>query len=212
MPWRWHADDHRCSSRARTTLAHPDVAVVTSWAEIALSRERRCSEQRCSLQWATRRRHSRAEFARDAEERELLSRGEAASPAPGNGDFRPDALTADLALYHLQTHPTRFLFVGLGEPDEYGHQGNYAGYLDALRRADSRIAEIDADARNGLAAAHGTGTKAAVHHGGSRAAPTPSTSTARSSQSQLGCGSWHPVPRCEPAVFWLLRANGASRT
>ena len=99
---------------------------------------------------------TRADFNQDAEERELLLRGEAAAPAPGNGDFRPDALTADLALHHLRLHSTRFLFMGLGEPDEYGHQGNYAGYLDALRRADVRIAEIDAELQR--LAARGTRT------------------------------------------------------
>jgi hypothetical protein len=126
---------------AGTTLEHSDVAVVTSWAEIA-----RVASSTAPSAWISSGRHggaTRAAFAQDAEERELLVRGETAGPAPGNGDFRPDALTADLALHHLQTHPTRFLFVGLGEPDEYGHQGNYAGYLDSLRRADTRIAEID---------------------------------------------------------------------
>ena len=139
---------------ASTTLQHPDVAVVTSWAEIA-----RVASLDAPSALISSGRHggaTRAEFARDAEERELLLRGEAAGPAPGNGDFRPDALTADLALHHLRAHGARFLFVGLGEPDEYGHQGNYAGYLEALRRSDARIAEIDAELQR--LAARGTRT------------------------------------------------------
>jgi hypothetical protein len=137
-----------------TTEGRADVAVITSWAEIA-----RVASLDARGALISSGRHggaTRAGFSQDAEERELLLRGEAATPAPGNGDFRPDALTADLALHHLQAHPTRFLFIGLGEPDEYGHQGNYAGYLDALRRADARIAEIDVELQR--LAAHGTRT------------------------------------------------------
>ena len=77
-------------------------------------------------------------------------------PAPGNGTFRPDALTAELALQHLKAHSPEFLFLGLGEPDEFGHQNNYAGYLNALRYADARIGEIDRQLQ--LLAASGTRT------------------------------------------------------
>lgn len=139
---------------AGATEGGPDVAVITSWAEIA-----RVASVDAHGALVSSGRHggaTRAGFNQDAEERELLLRGEAAAPAPGNGDFRPDALTADLALHHLRVHPTRFLFMGLGEPDEYGHQGNYAGYLAALRRADTRIAEIDAELER--LAARGTRT------------------------------------------------------
>jgi hypothetical protein len=128
---------------AGSSLQHPDVAVVTSWAEIA-----RVASVDAPGALISSGRHggaTRAEFSRDAEEQELLLRGEEAGPAPGNGDFRPDTLTAELALHHLRAHGARFMFVGLGEPDEYGHQGNYAGYLDALRRSDARIGELDAE-------------------------------------------------------------------
>jgi hypothetical protein len=139
---------------AAGTTGRPDVAVITSWADIA-----RVASVDARGALISSGRHggaTRAGFSEDAEERELLLRGEAATPAPGNGDFRPDALTADLALHHLHAHATRFLFMGLGEPDEYGHQGNYAGYLDALRRADARIAEIDVELQR--LAARGTRT------------------------------------------------------
>jgi len=177
---------------AGSTLARPDVAVVTSWAEIA-----RVASVDAPSALISSGRHggaTRAEFARDAEERELLLRGEAAGPAPGNGDFRPDALTADLAIHHLQAHPTRFLFVGLGEPDEYGHQGNYAGYLDALRRADTRIAEIDADLQR--LAARGTRTALFITADHGRA------------DSFNEHGSKFP----ESARVWLVASGSALRT
>ncbi len=139
---------------AGTSLEHPDATVITSWAEIA-----RVATRETHSALISTGRHggaTRGEFSRDPEEQQLLVRAEAASPAPGNGDFRPDALTAELALHHLKAHPTRFTFVGFGEPDEFGHQGNYAGYLTALREADARLAQLDAELQR--LAARGTRT------------------------------------------------------
>lgn len=65
-------------------------------------------------------------------------------PWPGSGDFRPDRLTAKLALRHLETEMPDALYVGLGEPDEYGHHGDYAGYLRALAEADAFVGELTA--------------------------------------------------------------------
>ncbi|HSO38080.1 MAG TPA: alkaline phosphatase family protein [Labilithrix sp.] len=63
-------------------------------------------------------------------------------PWPGDGDFRPDRSTAKLALDHLERERPDFLFVGLGEPDEYAHRGDYLGYLDAIAAADAVVGEI----------------------------------------------------------------------
>ena len=59
-----------------------------------------------------------------------------------DGDFRPDRETADRALSYLARHHPRFLFLGLGEPDEFAHRGDYAGYLGALRQADAVLGEL----------------------------------------------------------------------
>ncbi|HET7543164.1 MAG TPA: hypothetical protein VFK05_24995 [Polyangiaceae bacterium] len=83
-------------------------------------------------------------------------RGPVSEPLPRSGGFRPDALTAELAIAHLKAHAPRFLFLGLGEPDEYAHQNDYAGYLNAIRRADARVAEVDEELAR--LAAHGTRT------------------------------------------------------
>jgi len=63
-------------------------------------------------------------------------------PWPGSGGFRPDRLTAQKALEHLETARPDLLYVGLGEPDEYGHHDDYAGYLRALTFADGVIGRL----------------------------------------------------------------------
>lgn len=64
-------------------------------------------------------------------------------PWPGQGDFRPDGLTAQRALEHLVSERPDVLFLGLGEPDEYAHHGDYAGYIGALRAADAILGRLE---------------------------------------------------------------------
>lgn len=64
------------------------------------------------------------------------------NPWPGSGNFRPDRFTAELALQHLATEEPDVLYVGLGEPDEYGHREDYAGYLSALAYADAFVGRL----------------------------------------------------------------------
>jgi phosphopentomutase/2,3-bisphosphoglycerate-independent phosphoglycerate mutase family metalloenzyme len=78
----------------------------------------------------------------DETEKALLEEASRASAAPGEADFRPDRFTADIALRYLVTRTPRFLFIGLGEPDEYAHQNNYRAYLDSLRAADRTLARL----------------------------------------------------------------------
>ena len=61
---------------------------------------------------------------------------------PGEGDYRPDALTARVALDVLATERPRFLFVGLGDADEYGHRNDYRGYLEALHASDAFLGDL----------------------------------------------------------------------
>jgi len=92
-------------------------------------------------------------------------RGPLQEPAPRPRGFRADALTADLALDYLRLHSPRFLFLGLGEPDEFGHQNDYAGYLRAVRAADRRIAEIDAELQRLAARGQRTALFVTADHG-----------------------------------------------
>ena len=129
------ADDVRaCAGSAR------DVAVFASWPEI----ERAATSRPSSIVVSTGRHLVAGEpiLREDPARAALLDAGAAAGAWPGDGDFRPDTLTAALATRYLATERPRFLFVGLGEADEYAHRGDYVGYLGALRTADDAIDAI----------------------------------------------------------------------
>jgi arylsulfatase A-like enzyme len=63
-------------------------------------------------------------------------------PYPGVGRFRRDRTTAQRALAHLAHAGPDFLFLGLGEPDEFAHRGDYSGYIGSIRGADRVIGEL----------------------------------------------------------------------
>jgi bisphosphoglycerate-independent phosphoglycerate mutase (AlkP superfamily) len=63
-------------------------------------------------------------------------------PFPGHGRYRPDVETRHEAIEHLRRHQPRFLWVALGDTDEWAHRGDYRGYLEALRAADRFVGEI----------------------------------------------------------------------
>jgi len=147
---------HTIIEQLSSGAARPDadVAAVTSWGEIA--KVTSYGSCRAAVSSGRHGGSNREIFGRDREGAELLSLAENAPRGLGDADFRPDALTADLGIHYLKTQAPRFLFLGLGEPDEFGHMNDYAGYLESLRRADARIAEIDAELQR--LAASGTRT------------------------------------------------------
>jgi hypothetical protein len=172
-----------------TSLDRADVAVVTSWTDIA-----KVTSAGRSNAAVSSGRHggvNRELFAGDAEGARLLTLAENAPHGVGDAEFRSDALTGDLAIHHLKAHAPRFLFLGLGEPDEYGHMGDYAGYLESLRRADARIAEVDAELQR--LAARGTRTALFI--------------TADHGRADSFVNHGEPYP--ESARVWLVAAGGA---
>jgi hypothetical protein len=66
----------------------------------------------------------------------------AIDPWPGHGDYRPDRITAEVALAHYEAEQPDVFFLGLGDPDEYAHRGDYHGYLAALRHADEIVGRL----------------------------------------------------------------------
>jgi hypothetical protein len=117
-----------------------DVAVVSSWPSIARAASAAPSRLVVS---AGRKRVERGDVLRaDEETAAQLDRGGRAKAFPGDGDYRPDAVTARVALRVLATEHPRFLFVGLGDADEYGHRNDYHGYLAAVHASDAFLGDL----------------------------------------------------------------------
>lgn len=55
---------------------------------------------------------------------------------------RHDLLTFECAKNYIQQNHPRVMYLGLGETDEFAHQGNYDTYLQKLHQADAMIAEL----------------------------------------------------------------------
>ena len=130
------ADDVRDSSGA------DDVAVVTSWPTIARAVGTDASRY---VMTAGRKLLARGETLRaDAETGSMIDRASRVKAWPGEGDYRPDTYTAAIALRVLVTQRPRFLFVGLGDADEFGHRDDYRRYLDAIHQSDAFLGQLEA--------------------------------------------------------------------
>lgn len=116
-------------------------AVITSWPDIA---KVAAKSPRVAVSAGKHAGTTRWRLEREGALGSAVRRGESEPPWPGHGDFRRDRYTAELALAYLRAEQPSFLFVGLGETDEFAHQGNYAGYLAALHEADRYIGELSA--------------------------------------------------------------------
>ena len=53
-----------------------------------------------------------------------------------------DSFLFHTALEYLKLHKPRVIFVGLGDTDEFAHDGRYDLYLDAAHRADAYVREL----------------------------------------------------------------------
>ncbi len=152
-----------CASATHATVADAvlaesgspyDAAVFSSWPD--LIRVASAAPDALVVSGGRSTTHHEAEMRRDPEMSELLDRGERADAWPGEKDFRPDRFTAPIAERYLAAFRPRFLFVSLGEADEYAHHDDHASYMEALRYADGVVAELYA-ATHG-ANAHGRAT------------------------------------------------------
>jgi hypothetical protein len=68
--------------------------------------------------------------------------GDEAPPYPGIGEYLPDLRTAPRAIDYLVHHRPRFMWVALGDTDEWAHRRDYRGYIEALHFADDFIGEL----------------------------------------------------------------------
>ena len=141
-------DSNECARPPARTLVDDVVeaggaeaaAVVASWPNIARAATSNAGRL---VVTAGRHRVERADLLRqDRATAALLDDGAHASAFPGEGDYRPDAITAKVALRVLSTERPRFLFVGLGDADEYGHRNDYRRYLEAIHASDTFLGEL----------------------------------------------------------------------
>ena len=126
--------------RAGDTPDATDVAVVASWETIA-----RAASPAPSLVALSAGRHggpARGALAVSAAARAALDAGAGARAWPGHGDYRPDALTAALALDVVAAVRPRVLWLALGDADEWAHRNDLAGYRRALVAADATLARL----------------------------------------------------------------------
>lgn len=70
-----------------------------------------------------------------------VARVQASLRSPWDG-VRPDAVTMELALEHLRAHKPRFLYVALGETDDWAHDGRYDRMLEAAQSADAFLMRL----------------------------------------------------------------------
>jgi hypothetical protein len=117
-----------------------DVAVIASWPNIARASSADPSRFVVS---AGRSIIEHEEILReDPVTAGLVDKGSRSYAYPGEGGYRPDAITARIALRYLMTVKPRFLFVGLGDGDEWGHRDDYASYLDAVHAEDAFLGDL----------------------------------------------------------------------
>ena len=60
----------------------------------------------------------------------------------GHDDYRPDQYTIAASFDYLEKERPQFLWVALGDTDEYAHDGNYKGYLSAIKAFDYFVGEL----------------------------------------------------------------------
>jgi hypothetical protein len=145
-----HCRDNGCAGATGPTIVDAmrdrstrdsDVAVIASWEPIGRAATRAAA---APIVLSTGRQSvtGRQFLTADAASRRILDEGARADPRPGRDSFRPDRYTGELALRYLEIWRPTFLFVGLGEPDEYAHDDDYRGYLASLRAADDFLGRL----------------------------------------------------------------------
>ncbi|MEO2279631.1 alkaline phosphatase family protein [Pseudoalteromonas pernae] len=72
---------------------------------------------------------------------QLLNTLQEQIPSPWES-VRLDAFTYHFAKNYIQSQQPNVLFLGLGEPDDFAHNGNYEQYIRGIHRSDKLIADL----------------------------------------------------------------------
>lgn len=117
-----------------------DVAIISSWPAI----ENAAAREPWKVVMSTGCKHGQNAGALrfDYSSSQLFWQSEEALPWPGENDYRPDMLTAQIALKYLAKKRPRLLFIGLGDMDEYAHKNDYRDYIMSLQYADKVIGDV----------------------------------------------------------------------
>jgi len=136
-----------CAALSDPTLADEvravggDVAVVASWETI----EQAVAKDPAQVAISTGR-HGGAGRPRllvgDGEAARLVDEAAGRDAWPGRWDYRRDADTAAIALRVLEARRPQLMVVGLGDPDEHAHRGDYRGYVEAIAAADAALGQL----------------------------------------------------------------------
>lgn len=116
------------------------AAVISSWEVVG--RAASSDPTKLVMSAGQSRGENQGELRVDEKVSRTLELGRIAAPWPGHGEYRADKYTREIALGYLEARHPRFLFVGLGDTDEYAHLGDYRGYLRALHEADATIGRL----------------------------------------------------------------------
>ena len=114
------------------------ATVVTSWERICLA----AAMDEKNLDASCGRHQGHLDPEGDGTLAALVDGARSIGPGAGHDDYRPDYATAEIALRVLETKRPDFLFVGLGDTDEYAHAGNSEAYVSALVQADTFVGDV----------------------------------------------------------------------
>lgn len=116
-------------------FSRANVATIASWEKIALAVER--AEGSSFV-------NAGNSLLYDGEvdaELKMMNELQDKDPPPWGGS-RKDKHTMKQAFRYLRVHEPRFLYISLGDADEWGHKGNYSEYVKSLRAYDEFLKSL----------------------------------------------------------------------
>jgi arylsulfatase A-like enzyme len=118
-----------------------DVSVITSWPAIMYA----AAKDPSKMVFSTGENYgfNRSALRYDSYANMVLFGADDVDQYPGTDDhYRPDSWTAKIALRYYAAKKPTFMFLGLGDGDEYAHRLDYHGYVGALQQEDRAIGQL----------------------------------------------------------------------